>query len=240
MATSIIFRSLTRRGLCTSSSSALCSKCHALIEDKSKTTVAKPTKLVFNFKSPYDNRKVRRCQIPKIIESPNGDITMYDIIVRNNVAAERARGLRVTKVAVHVPPYINEFQKQIIMEAANDAGVHIERFITDEAENPFLDGTDADKGGFAIVIGLVEVFDVPIKEIILSGDKPVSETILSELQKIRGYDLKEDPAMVQKIKEAVVDRAMELMSSSNLKKTGIKLNLPVEPAESTTITWSID
>ncbi|KAI3888958.1 hypothetical protein MKW92_050136 [Papaver armeniacum] len=249
MATSIIFRSLTRRGLCTSSSSALCSKCNAQTEDKSKTTVARPTKLVFNFKSPYDNRKVKKCQIPKIIESPNGDMsfvftktlkeTMYDIIIRNKVSAERARGLRVTKVAVHVPPYINEFQKQIIKEAANDAGVFIERFVTDETENPFPNGTDADKGGFAIVIGLVEVFDVPIKEIILSGDKPVSEAILSELQKTRGYDLKKDPAMVQKIKEAV-NRAMARMSSSNLKKTGIKLNLPVEPEESTTITWSID
>ncbi|KAI3952037.1 hypothetical protein MKX01_004270 [Papaver californicum] len=247
MATSITLRSLMRRGLSTSSS-ALCCKCNEAM----KTTMSRPTKLVFNFKTSYDDKNVQRHQIPKIIESPNGDMsfvftktlkeTMYTIIFRNKVAAERARGLKVTKVAVLIPPYINEFQKQIIMEAANDAGVFVERFVTDKTENPFPNGTDVEKGGFSILIGLVEVFDVPIKELILSGEKSVLETILSEIQKTRGYDVKEDPAMVQKIKEAV-DRAMERMSSSNLKKTGIKLNLPVaagQPEESATITWTTD
>ncbi|MCL7050240.1 hypothetical protein MKW94_000434 [Papaver nudicaule] len=252
MATSIALRSLTRRGLSTPSS-ALCCNSYVQTEAKSKkTTVASPKKLVFNFKTSYDNKNVKRYTIPKIIESPNGDMsfvftktlkeTMYEIIFRNIVFAERARGLKVTRVAVLIPPYINEYQKRIIMEAATDAGVFVERFVTDIAENPFPNGTDVDKGGFAITIGLEEVFDVPVREFILSGDKTVLETILSELKRARGYDLKKDPSMLQKTKEAV-DRAMARMSSSDLKKTGVKLNLPVaagQPEESTTITWTTD
>ncbi|KAI3969032.1 hypothetical protein MKW92_050522 [Papaver armeniacum] len=251
MATSITLRSLIRRGLCTSSS-ALCSKCNAQIESKGETSVTNPKKLVFNFKTSDDYKYVKGCGMRRIIESPNGDMSFVftktlkeminDIIFQNKVAVERARGVKVTNVAFLIPPYINDYQKQIIMEAANDAGLFFEKFITNIADNPFLNRTYVREGEFGILLVLLDVFDVPIKEFVLSGDKSVSETILSELQKTRGYDLKQDPAMVQKIKEAV-DRAMARMSSSNLKKTGIKLNLPVatgQPDESTTITWSID
>ncbi|KAI3913187.1 hypothetical protein MKW98_007203 [Papaver atlanticum] len=253
MAPSITLRSLIRRGLCTSSSTALCSKCNAQIESKGETTVTNPKKLVFDFKTSDDYKYVKRCGIRKIIESPNGDMSfvltktlkeMINVIIfQNKGAEERARGVKVTNVAFLIPPYINDYQKQIIMEATNDAGLFFERFITDIADNPYVNGTYVRKGEFGILIVISAVFDVPpIKEFILSGDKSVSETILCGLQKTRLYDLKQDPAMVQKIKEAV-DRAMAQMSSSNLKETGIKLNLPVaagQPDESTTITWSID
>ncbi|KAI3945658.1 hypothetical protein MKW92_004857 [Papaver armeniacum] len=249
MAASIILRSLIRRGLCTSSSSALCSKCNAQIESKGETTLTNPKKLVFNFKTSDD----KRCAISKIIESPNGDMLFVTtktlkeminlIIFHNKGVVEKHQGVKVTNVAFLIPPYLNDYQKQIIMEATNDAGLFFERFITDIADNPYVNGTYICKGEFGILIVIPAVFDdVPIKEFILSGDKSVSETILSGLQKTRLYDLKQDPAKVQKIKEAV-DRAMARMSSSNLKETGIKLNLPVaagRPDESTTITWSID
>ncbi|KAI3913188.1 hypothetical protein MKW98_007204 [Papaver atlanticum] len=233
MAASIILRSLIRRGLCTSSSSALCSKCNAQIESKGETTLTNPKKLVFNFKTSDD----KKCIISKIIESPNGDMLFVTtktlkemistIIFQNKGVVEKHQGVK----------------KQIIMEATNDAGLFFERFITDIADNPYVYGTYVRKGEFGILIVISAVFDVPpIKEFILSGDKSVSETILSGLQKTRLYVLKQDPAMVQKIKEAV-DRAMAQISSSNLKETGIKLNLQVaagRPDESTTITWSID
>ncbi|KAI3870147.1 hypothetical protein MKX03_021620 [Papaver bracteatum] len=247
MAASIILRSLIIRGLCTSSSSALCSKCNAQIESKGGTTLTNPKKLIFNFKDD------KRCVISKIIESPNGDMLFVtsktlkeminDIIFQNKGVVEKDRWVKVTNVAFLIPPYLNDYQKQIIMEATNGAGLFFERFITDIADNPYVNGTYVRKGEFGILIAISAVFDVPpIKEFILSGDKSVSETILSGLQKTHLYDLKQDPAMVQKIKEAV-DRAMARMSSSNLKETGIKLNLPVasgRPDESTTITWSID
>ncbi|KAI3968292.1 hypothetical protein MKW92_032351 [Papaver armeniacum] len=240
MAASIILRSLIRRGLCTSSPAALCSKCNAQIESKGEATLTNPKKLVFNFKTSDD----KRCTISRIIESPNGDMLFVTtktlkemislIIFQNKGVVEKDRGVKVTNVAFLIPPYLNDYQKQIIMEATNDADV---------ADNPYVNGTYVRKGEFGILIVIPAVFnDVPIKEFILSGDKSVSETILSGLQKTRLYDLKQDPAMVQKIKEAV-DRAMARMSSSNLKETGIKLNLPVaagQPDESTTITWSID
>ncbi|KAI3945657.1 hypothetical protein MKW92_004856 [Papaver armeniacum] len=229
MATSITLRSLIRRGLCTSSS-ALCSKCNAQIESKGETSVTNPKKLVFNFKTSDDYKYVKGCGMQMI----------NNIIFQNKVAVERARGVKVTNVAFLIPPYIKDYQKQIIMEAANDAGLFFEKFITNIADNPFLNRTNVHEGEFGILLSLPGVFDVPIKVLVIN--KSVSETIFSELQKIRGYDLKQDPAMVQKIKEAV-DRAMARMSSSNLKKTGIKLNLPVaagQPDESTTITWSID
>ncbi|RZC57109.1 hypothetical protein C5167_004412 [Papaver somniferum] len=251
MVTSITLRSLIRRGFCTSSS-ALCSNCNAQIQSKGETTVTNPKKLVFNFKTSDDYKYVMGCGMRRIIESSNGDMSFVfkktlkeminDIIFQNKGDVERARGVKVTNVAFLIPPYINDYQKQIIMEAANDAGLFVESFITAIADNPFLNRIYVHEGEFGILLALSGVFDVPIKEFILSGDKSVSETILSELQKIRGYDLKQDPVMVQKIKEAV-DRAMARMSSSNLKKTGIKLNLPVaadQPDESTTITWSID
>ncbi|XP_026378942.1 uncharacterized protein LOC113273441 [Papaver somniferum] len=249
MAASIILRSLIRRGLCSSSSSVLCSKCNAQIGSKGETTLTNPKKLVFNFKTSDD----KRCVISKIIESPNGDMLFVttktlkeminDIILQNKGVVEKDPGVKVTNVAFLIPPYLNDYQKQIIMEATNDVGLFFERFITDIADNPYVNGTYVRKGEFGILIVISAVFDVPpIKEFILSGDKSVSETILSGLQKTRLYDLKQDPAMVQKIKEAV-DRAMARMSSSNLKETGIKLNLPVVaggPDESTIITWSID
>ncbi|RZC72514.1 hypothetical protein C5167_047991 [Papaver somniferum] len=249
MAASNFLRYLIRRGLCTSSSSALCFKCNAQIESKGETTLTNPKKLVFNFKTSDD----KRCVISKIIESPNGDMLFVttktlkemisNIIFQNKGVVEKDRGVKVTNVAFLIPPYLNDYQKQIIMEATNDAGLFFERFITDIADNPYVNGTYVRKGEFGILIVISAVFDVPpIKEFILSGDKSVSETILSGLQKTRLYDLKQDPAMVQKIKEAV-DRAMARMSSSNLKETGIKINFPVaagQPDESTTITWSID
>ncbi|KAI3969033.1 hypothetical protein MKW92_050523 [Papaver armeniacum] len=249
MAASIILRSLIRRGLCTSSSSALCSKCNAQIESKGETTLTNPKKLVFNFKTSDD----KRCIISKIIESPNGDMLFVTtktlkemislIIFQNKGVVEKDRGVKVTNVAFLIPPYLNDYQKQIIMEATNDAGLFFDKFITDIADNPYVNGTYVRKGEFGILIVILPAFfNVPTKEFILSGDKSVSETILSELQKTRGYDLKQDLGMVQKIKETV-DRAMAGMSSSNLKETGIKVHHRVvagQPDESTTITWSID
>ena len=160
--------------------------------------------------------------------------------------AESYLGETVDKAVITVPAYFNDAQRQATKDAGKIAGLEVERIINEPTAAALAYGLDKNEGKTIVVYDLGGgTFDVSILEIgdgvfevkatngdtFLGGedfDMRILNYLIDEFKKDQGFDLKEDPLALQRLKEAAEKAKIELSSSQETD-----INLPYITADST-------
>jgi len=158
--------------------------------------------------------------------------------------AEAYLGETVTKAVITVPAYFNDAQRQATKDAGKIAGLTVERIINEPTAAALSYGLEKNEGKTIAVYDLGGgTFDVSILEIgdgvfevkstngdtFLGGedfDMRILNYLIDEFKKDQGFDLKEDPLALQRLKEAAEKAKIELSSSQETD-----INLPYITAD---------
>ncbi|MBT5827757.1 MAG: molecular chaperone DnaK [Alphaproteobacteria bacterium] len=168
------------------------------------------------------------------------------ILRKMKETAESFLGENVEKAVITVPAYFNDAQRQATKDAGKIAGLHVERIINEPTAAALAYGLDKNEGKTIVVYDLGGgTFDVSILEIgdgvfevkatngdtFLGGedfDMRILNYLIDEFKKEQGFDLKQDPLALQRLKEAAEKAKIELSSSQETD-----INLPYITADST-------
>jgi molecular chaperone DnaK len=158
--------------------------------------------------------------------------------------AEAYFGEPVTDAVITVPAYFNDSQRQATKNAGKIAGFNVRRILNEPTAAALAYGLDKKKdetiavydlGGGTFDISILEIGDGVFEVISTNGDTHLGgddfdqrliNYITEEFKKEHGIDLKEDPAALQRIKEAAEKAKIEL---STVAET--QINLPYITAD---------
>ena len=168
------------------------------------------------------------------------------VLQKMKKTAEDYLGTTVSEAVVTVPAYFNDAQRQATKEAAEIAGLKVSRIINEPTAAALAYGID--KGDIDSTIAVFDLgggtFDVSILELgdgvfevkstngdtHLGGDnfdQVIIDWLAEAFKSEEGIDLREDPAALQRLKEAAEKAKVELSSS-----TSTEINLPYVTATS--------
>lgn len=162
--------------------------------------------------------------------------------------AESFLGEKVSQAVITVPAYFSDSQRQATKDAGKIAGLEVLRIINeptaaalayglDKAENKGQKVLIYDLGGGTFDVSILEIEDGVFEVLSTNGDtqlggddfdKVVADYIVSEFEKQEGIKLPNDPATMQRIKEAAEKAKIEL---SGVTKTNINLPFITMTAE---------
>jgi molecular chaperone DnaK len=153
--------------------------------------------------------------------------------------AEAWAGKPVTKAVITVPAYFNDGQRQATKDAGMVAGLDVLRIINEPTAAALayglgkkVDGKIAvyDLGGGTFDISVLEVHD-GVFEVIATGgdtflggedyDHRILDWLADEFQRLHGKDLRKEPQVLQRLKDAAEKAKMELST-----QTEASINLP--------------
>ena len=199
------------------------------------------------------------------------------VLMKMKKTAEDYLGEEVTEAVITVPAYFNDSQRQATKDAGKIAGLTVKRIINEPTAAALAYGMDKktgdrkiavyDLGGGTFDISIIEIADVDGEhqfevlatngDTFLGGedfDKRVIDYLVAEFKKEQGFDLRNDPLALQRLKEAAERAKIELSSSQqtdvnlpyitadangpkhlNIKLTRAKLEALVEDLVSRTI-----
>ena len=162
------------------------------------------------------------------------------ILQKMKKTAEDYLGTNVSEAVVTVPAYFNDAQRQATKEAGEIAGLKVSRIINEPTAAALaygLDKADQDKtiavfdlGGGTFDVSILELGDGVFEVKSTNGDthlggdnfdQVIIDWLAEEFKKNENMDLRDDPAALQRLKEAAEKAKVELSSS-----TQTEINLP--------------
>jgi molecular chaperone DnaK len=171
------------------------------------------------------------------------------VLMKMKKTAEDYLGEAVTEAVITVPAYFNDSQRQATKDAGRIAGLTVKRIINEPTAAALAYGMDKkggdrkiavyDLGGGTFDISIIEIANVDGEhqfevlstngDTFLGGedfDKRVIDYLVDEFRKDQGFDLRNDPLALQRLKEASERAKIEL---SNSQQT--EINLPYITAD---------
>ncbi|MEE2930955.1 MAG: molecular chaperone DnaK [Bacteroidota bacterium] len=168
------------------------------------------------------------------------------ILQKMKKTAEDYLGQTVSEAVITVPAYFNDSQRQATKEAGEIAGLKVKRIINEPTAAALAYGLDKasenktiavfDLGGGTFDISILELGDGVFEVKSTNGDthlggddfdQVIIDWLADEFKKDENMDLREDPAALQRLKEAAEKAKIELSSS-----TQTEINLPYVTATS--------
>ena len=171
------------------------------------------------------------------------------VLMKMKKTAEDYLGEQVTEAVITVPAYFNDSQRQATKDAGKIAGLTVKRIINEPTAAALAYGMDKkggdrkiavyDLGGGTFDISIIEIADVDGEhqfevlatngDTFLGGedfDKRVIDYLVAEFKKDQGFDLRNDPLALQRLKEAAERAKIELSSGQQTE-----VNLPYITAD---------
>jgi molecular chaperone DnaK len=171
------------------------------------------------------------------------------VLMKMRKTAEDYLGEEVKEAVVTVPAYFNDSQRQATKDAGKIAGLNVRRIINEPTAAALAYGMDKktgdrkiavyDLGGGTFDISIIEIADVDGEhqfevlatngDTFLGGedfDKRVIDYLVDVFKKEQGFDLRNDPLALQRLKEAAERAKIELSSSQQTE-----VNLPYITAD---------
>ena len=172
------------------------------------------------------------------------------ILTKMKKSAEDYLGHEVKEAVVTVPAYFNDSQRQATKDAGKIAGLEVKRIINEPTAAALAFGLDKktgdqkiavfDLGGGTFDISIIELAEIDGEkqfevlstngDTFLGGedfDLALIEYLVDEFKKDQNFDLKTDPAALQRLKEASEKAKIELSSNQQTE-----INLPYITADS--------
>jgi molecular chaperone DnaK len=171
------------------------------------------------------------------------------ILQKMKKTAEDYLGSEVTEAVITVPAYFNDSQRQATKDAGRIAGLDVKRIINEPTAAALAYGMDKkrgdqklavfDLGGGTFDISIIEIAEIDGEhqfevlstngDTFLGGedfDMRIIDFLVEEFKKEQGFDLRNDPLALQRLKEGAEKAKIEL---SNGQQTDI--NLPYITAD---------
>jgi molecular chaperone DnaK len=171
------------------------------------------------------------------------------VLMKMRKTAEDYLGEEVTDAVITVPAYFNDSQRQATKDAGKIAGLNVKRIINEPTAAALAYGMDKkhgdrkiavyDLGGGTFDISIIEIAEVDGEhqfevlatngDTFLGGedfDKRVIDYLVEVFKKEQGFDLRNDPLALQRLKEAAERAKIELSSSQHTE-----VNLPYITAD---------
>jgi len=171
------------------------------------------------------------------------------VLMKMKKTAEDYLGEEVTEAVITVPAYFNDSQRQATKDAGKIAGLSVKRIINEPTAAALAYGMDKkggdrkiavyDLGGGTFDISIIEIADVDGEhqfevlatngDTFLGGedfDKRVIDYLVEEFKKEQGFDLRNDPLALQRLKEGAERAKIELSSGQQTD-----VNLPYITAD---------
>ena len=171
------------------------------------------------------------------------------VLQKMKKTAEDYLGEEVTEAVITVPAYFNDSQRQATKDAGRIAGLDVKRIINEPTAAALAYGMDKkrgdqklavfDLGGGTFDISIIEIAEVDGEhqfevlstngDTFLGGedfDMRIIDHLVEEFKKDQGFDLRNDPLALQRLKEGAEKAKCEL---SNSQQTDI--NLPYITAD---------
>ena len=171
------------------------------------------------------------------------------VLMKMKKTAEDYLGEEVTEAVITVPAYFNNHQRQATEDAGKIAGLKVRRVISEPTAAALAFGVDKkggerkiavyDLGGGTFDVSIIEIADVDgehqIEVLSTSGDtflggedfdKRVIDYLVSQFKKDQGFDLRNDPLALQRLKEGAERAKIELSTTEQTE-----INLPYITAD---------
>ncbi len=171
------------------------------------------------------------------------------VLMKMKKTAEDYLGEEVTEAVITVPAYFNDSQRQATKDAGRIAGLKVKRIINEPTAAALAYGMDKkagdsviavyDLGGGTFDISIIEIANVDGEyqfevlatngDTFLGGedfDKRVMDYLVDQFKKDQGFDLRNDPLALQRLKEAAERAKIELSTSQQTE-----VNLPYITAD---------
>ncbi|MBW9264067.1 MAG: molecular chaperone DnaK [Candidatus Thiodiazotropha sp. (ex. Lucinisca nassula)] len=171
------------------------------------------------------------------------------ILQKMKKTAEDYLGEEVKEAVITVPAYFNDSQRQATKDAGRIAGLDVKRIINEPTAAALAYGMDKkrgdqtlavyDLGGGTFDISIIEIAEIDGEhqfevlstngDTFLGGedfDMRVIDYLVDEFKKDQGFDLRNDPLALQRLKEAAEKAKIELSSSQQTD-----INLPYITAD---------
>jgi molecular chaperone DnaK len=172
-----------------------------------------------------------------------------EVLKKMKKTAEDYLGEAVTEAVITVPAYFNDSQRQATKDAGKIAGLEVKRIINEPTAAALAYGMDKkqgdsviavyDLGGGTFDISIIEIAEVDGEhqfevlatngDTFLGGedfDKRLIDYLIEEFKKESGFDLRNDPLALQRLKEGAEKAKIELSSSQQTD-----INLPYITAD---------
>ncbi|BCU06194.1 molecular chaperone DnaK [Allochromatium tepidum] len=173
------------------------------------------------------------------------------VLQKMKKTAEDYLGHAVTEAVITVPAYFNDSQRQATKDAGRIAGLEVKRIINEPTAAALAYGMDKKRGDQKIAVydlggGTFDISIIEIAEIegehqfevlstngdtFLGGedfDMRIIDFLVDDFKKSQGFDLRNDPLALQRLKEAAEKAKIELSSSQQTD-----INLPYITADQT-------
>ncbi|MEI7578801.1 MAG: molecular chaperone DnaK [bacterium] len=172
------------------------------------------------------------------------EVISAKVLAKLKADAEAFLGEPVTEAVITVPAYFDDSQRQATKNAGKIAGLDVKRIINEPTAAALAYGLDKkaektiavyDLGGGTFDISILEIGDGVFEVKSTNGDthlggddfdQRIIDWLILEFKNEQGINLKEDPAALQRLKEAA-EKAKITLSSSD--KT--EINLPYITAD---------
>jgi molecular chaperone DnaK len=171
------------------------------------------------------------------------------ILQKMKKTAEDYLGETVSEAVITVPAYFNDSQRQATKDAGRIAGLDVKRIINEPTAAALAYGMDKkrgdqtlavyDLGGGTFDISIIEIAEIDGEhqfevlstngDTFLGGedfDLRIIDHLVDEFKKDQGFDLRNDPLALQRLKEAAEKAKIELSSSQQTD-----INLPYITAD---------
>jgi len=168
------------------------------------------------------------------------------VLQKMKQTAEDYLGQKITEAVVTVPAYFNDSQRQATKEAGVIAGLDVKRIVNEPTAASLAYGLEKtedqkiavfDFGGGTFDISVLELADGVFEVKATNGDTHLGgddidhrilNWIADEFEAQEGFDLKDDPMVLQRLKEAAEKAKMELSTTPQTE-----INLPFITATDT-------
>ncbi len=166
------------------------------------------------------------------------------VLAKIKADAEAYLGEKVTQAVITVPAYFDDSQRQATKNAGQIAGLEVLRIINEPTAAAIAYGLDKkgdqtiivyDLGGGTFDVSILEIGDGVYEVKSTSGDTHLGgddfdqvliDHMISDFKNNQGIDLKQDPAALQRLKEAAEKAKITLSSSESTE-----INLPYITAD---------
>lgn len=174
------------------------------------------------------------------------EVISAKVLAKLKSDAEAFLGEPVTEAVITVPAYFDDSQRQATKNAGKVAGLDVKRIINEPTAAAIAYGLDKkdknqliavyDLGGGTFDISILEIGDGVYEVLSTNGDTHLGgddfdqvliDHMIAQFKKEQGIDLKEDPAALQRLKEAAEKAKITLSSSESTE-----VNLPYITADS--------
>jgi molecular chaperone DnaK len=171
------------------------------------------------------------------------------VLQKMKKTAEEYLGEKVTEAVITVPAYFNDSQRQATKDAGRIAGLDVKRIINEPTAAALAYGMDKkrgdqklavfDLGGGTFDISIIEIAEIDGEhqfevlatngDTFLGGedfDMRIIDYLVEEFKKDQGFDLRNDPLALQRLKEGAEKAKIELSLSQQTD-----INLPYITAD---------